>query len=52
MIIDPLYIIMILPAFLLAMWAQMKVKGTYSKYARIPMRRRMTGALCRLMTAP
>lgn len=36
MIFDPLYFIMIGPAFLLAMWAQMKVKSTYHTASRMP----------------
>jgi len=43
-IFDPLYLILMLPALILAFWAQAKVKGTYAKYARVPLRRRLTGA--------
>lgn len=41
---DPMYILYIAPAMILALWAQAKVKGTYQKYARVPIRGRMTGA--------
>jgi Zn-dependent membrane protease YugP len=36
--------ILILPAFAFAIWAQMKVKRTYHKYSEIPSRSGMTGA--------
>ena len=35
--------VLILPAFAFAMWAQSKVKGTYAKYSKVPSRLRMTG---------
>lgn len=38
------YLIFMLPALLLGLWAQMKVKGTFSKYNRIGNSRGMTGA--------
>jgi hypothetical protein len=38
-----MYFIFILPAFLLAMWAQFNVKGAYSKYFQVPNRRGLTG---------
>ena len=41
---DPLYFIMILPALLLALWAQSKVKSAYAKYSRIGNSSNMTGA--------
>jgi uncharacterized protein len=43
MYFDPMYFVFILPAFLLAMWAQFKVKGAYSKYTRVPNQRGLTG---------
>jgi uncharacterized protein len=43
MYVDPMYFVFILPAFLLAMWAQFKVKGAYSKYTRVPNQRGLTG---------
>jgi len=36
--------ILLLPAILLALWAQMKVKSTYSHWAEVPVARRITGA--------
>ena len=33
MILDPLYIIMILPVILFSLWAQFKVKSSFSKYS-------------------
>jgi len=41
---DPMYILYIAPAMILALWAQAKVKGAYQKYSRVPMRGRLTGA--------
>ena len=32
---DPLYLLLIGPAFILAMWAQNRVKGTYRKYSQV-----------------
>jgi Zn-dependent membrane protease YugP len=43
MYFDPMYFVFILPAFLLAMWAQFKVKGAYAKYTRVPNQRGLTG---------
>jgi Zn-dependent membrane protease YugP len=40
---DPLYLIFLIPAFLLAMWAQIKVKNTYSKFAQVPTMRGVNG---------
>lgn len=37
------YLLFMLPALLLGMWAQMKVKGTFNKYSRIGNSRHMTG---------
>lgn len=44
MIFDPLYLILIGPAMLLALWAQMRVKSAYSKASRISVRSGLTGA--------
>jgi len=44
MIFDPLYLILIGPAMLLALWAQMRVKSAYAKASRIPVRSGLTGA--------
>jgi Zn-dependent membrane protease YugP len=43
MYLDPMYFLFLLPAFLLSMWAQLKVKGAYSKYTRVPNQRGLTG---------
>jgi len=42
--IDPLYIIMIVPAFILSIYAQIKVKSAYARYSKIPTMRGITGA--------
>ena len=44
MLIDPLYIVMILPAFLLAIYAQIRVKRAFAKYSRVGTTSRLTGA--------
>jgi Zn-dependent membrane protease YugP len=44
MILDPIYIIVALPAMLLGMWAQMKTKSTFNKYSRYAASSRLTGA--------
>jgi Zn-dependent membrane protease YugP len=44
MFFDPLYLIMILPALLLSVYAQIKVKSTYSKFSQVPTFRGVTGA--------
>jgi Zn-dependent membrane protease YugP len=50
---DPLYLIVSLPAILLVMFAQWKVKSAYDKYTRISNERGMTGvqAAQRLLSA-
>jgi uncharacterized protein len=40
---DPLYFVFLIPAMLLALWAQSKVKGTVDKYSQVPTRRGVTG---------
>lgn len=42
--IDSTYIILVLPALLLAMWAQMRVKGTFARYSKMGNRQGLTGA--------
>lgn len=44
MIFNPMYILYIAPALILAFWAQAKVKGAYRKYSQVPMSGRLTGA--------
>ncbi|MEA3337081.1 MAG: zinc metallopeptidase [Chloroflexota bacterium] len=40
---DPVYFLMLIPAFLLALWAQSKVKSTYKKYLQVPNAKGITG---------
>jgi len=42
--IDRYYLILVLPAVLFAMWAQMQVGGKFKKYSAVPTARRITGA--------
>ncbi len=42
--IDPLYWIMMIPVFLLSMFASLKVKSAYKKYSKIGSRSGLTGA--------
>ena len=44
MIFDPLYIIMIVPALILSVYAQIKVKSTYAKFSKMSTYRGITGA--------
>lgn len=41
---DPLYLVFMLPGLLFSIWAQSKVKGTYSKFSRVPNTAGATGA--------
>lgn len=41
--IDSYYLMLVVPALLLSVFAQYKVKSTYQKYASVPNRRHMTG---------
>lgn len=43
-VIHPLWFVIVLPAILLGLWAQMRVQSTYSKYLRVTSRGRLTGA--------
>ena len=43
MFADPTFLLVI-PALLLSLWAQWKVKSTYARYAQIGNRRGITGA--------
>ncbi len=43
MFFDPMYLLFALPGFLLAMWAQNKVKSTFAKFARVPTRSGVSG---------
>jgi len=40
---DPMYFIFVLPALLLAMWAQMRVRSAYGRYLRVANERGITG---------
>lgn len=42
--LDPLYLILALPGLLLGLWAQMRVKGTFNRYAKVRTTRNLTGA--------
>jgi Zn-dependent membrane protease YugP len=44
MIFDPLYLLLILPAVLLAFWAQFKVKSAYNEAKNIPAESGLSGA--------
>lgn len=44
MIFDPLYLMMLLPCFLLSLYATIKVKSSFAKYSQIPSARGRTGA--------
>ena len=41
---DPLYLLVVGPAMLLALFAQIKVKGAYARFSRVATRRGLTGA--------
>jgi len=41
---DPLYLIVALPALLLGLYAQLKVKGAFARYSRVRTHRGLTGA--------
>ena len=42
--IDYWYIVLVVPAMILAAWAQFRVKSTFNKYSKVPNSRRVTGA--------
>lgn len=44
MYLDPYYLLLVVPAILLAGWAQMNVSSTFARYSRTPTLRGMTGA--------
>ena len=43
--IDYYYLVLIVPAFLITLWAQMKVKSTFAQYDRVPNRQGFTAAM-------
>lgn len=44
MFFDPLYLVLILPAFALSLWASWRVKSAFKKYSRVRSMSGMTGA--------
>lgn len=42
---DYYYLVLIIPAFLITLWAQMKVKSTFAQYDRVPNRQGLTAAM-------
>jgi uncharacterized protein len=44
MFFDPMYLIFMIPAMVLAFWAQHKVQGNFKKYSQIPNSAGLTGA--------
>lgn len=44
MMLNPLYLVMMLPALVLAVWAQAKVKGAFAKWSQVATRRGYSGA--------
>lgn len=44
MFLDPMYFVFMIPAFILSLWAQSKVKGNFRKYSQVPVSTGMTGA--------
>lgn len=49
MFFDYYYLILVIPALIIAMIAQFKVKSTYSKYSKLQNSRRLTGAQAAMM---
>jgi Zn-dependent membrane protease YugP len=43
MFIDHYYLVLVVPAIILSLWAQFKVKSTFAKYSKIPSSRKITG---------
>ena len=44
MVLDPLYLIMLMPVFLLSLWASWRVKSNFKKYSQVRSARGITGA--------
>jgi uncharacterized protein len=44
MVLDPLYLIMLMPVFLLSLWASWRVKSNFNKYSQVRSARGITGA--------
>ena len=43
MFFDPMYFVFALPAMFLAMWAQYKVRSTYTRYSQVPTMKNLNG---------
>ena len=41
---DPMYLLVVGPTLLLALWAQFRVKAAYARYAKVPNQRGASGA--------
>lgn len=41
--LDPMYFVLVLPALLLTMWAQQRIRSTYNKWSRVANERGLTG---------
>jgi Zn-dependent membrane protease YugP len=48
---DPLYLILVVPTFLLAAWASFRVKSTFQRFSEVGVRTGMTGAQAALAVA-
>ena len=46
--LDYYYIILVVPTLLLSLWAQFKVKSTFSRYSEIQSRRGISGAILQM----
>jgi hypothetical protein len=44
LIFDPLYLLIVAPGFLLALWATFKVKSTFNRYSKVAIASRASGA--------
>ncbi len=44
MFFDPLYLLLAAPGMLLGLWAQWRVRSTFSRWSQVPLSRRLTGA--------
>jgi uncharacterized protein len=44
MIFDPMYFVFMIPGLLLVLWAQMRVRGSYAKFSKVPNAVNLTGA--------
>lgn len=44
MMIDPFFMVMMIPGFILAAWASIRVKSAFARYSKVPFAARMSGA--------